>query len=299
MGRPKKNRLTYFPIDTDIFDNKKIKLLRAKYSSLGFEMLIVLWTKIYGSEGNGYYLAWTDEESTLTSDFLNQPESIIEEIICYMVAKDIFNKSVFDRFSVLTSGGIQEQFLFIKKDTATINIVEDFACYESHSVNAKTLEKINFVVNPYLRVVIPEKPIVIPEKPTSKPEESAYSNSYTNSNTIGIEENPPTVKTDVPKYERPEPLKPKAPTLEDVTLYFQFNGFPDPVNNSQLFHNHYESTNWMKNGTPIVNWKPLANSWKLRGFKMKQGVIKGDDIVKAELATGDYYERQREKYAKK
>lgn len=54
MARPKKSGLSYFPLDTDFFDNdSRIKILKARYRADGIMIYVYLLCEIYK---NGYYM---------------------------------------------------------------------------------------------------------------------------------------------------------------------------------------------------------------------------------------------------
>ena len=54
LARPKKSGLSYFPLDTDFFDNdSRIKILKARYRADGIMIYVYLLCEIYK---NGYYI---------------------------------------------------------------------------------------------------------------------------------------------------------------------------------------------------------------------------------------------------
>lgn len=59
MARPKKSGLSYFPLDTDFFDNdSRIKILKARYRADGIMIYVYLLCEIYK---NGYYIQVDDD----------------------------------------------------------------------------------------------------------------------------------------------------------------------------------------------------------------------------------------------
>ena len=53
MARPIKKGLNYFPLDTDLLSNRKIRQIKCKYGSDAFLLYIALLCDIYA---NGYYI---------------------------------------------------------------------------------------------------------------------------------------------------------------------------------------------------------------------------------------------------
>ena len=51
MARPKKSGLSYFPLDTDFFDNdSRIKILKARYRADGIMIYVYLLCEIYKTD---------------------------------------------------------------------------------------------------------------------------------------------------------------------------------------------------------------------------------------------------------
>ena len=57
MARPIKKGLDYFPLDTDLLSNRKIRQIKRKYESDAFLLYIALLCDIYV---NGYYITAYD-----------------------------------------------------------------------------------------------------------------------------------------------------------------------------------------------------------------------------------------------
>ncbi|CAK7007529.1 MAG: hypothetical protein PARBB_00908 [Parabacteroides distasonis] len=57
MARPIKKRLDYFPLDTDLLSNRKIRQIKRKYESDAFLLYIALLCDIYV---NDYYITAYD-----------------------------------------------------------------------------------------------------------------------------------------------------------------------------------------------------------------------------------------------
>lgn len=105
MARPVKNGVDYFPLDTVL--DTKFELIEAEFGLTGFAVIVKLFQKIYG--GQGYYCEWTDEVALLFSHKCGGGKAV-SEIVSAAVKRGIFDKDMYDKYSILTSKGIQERY---------------------------------------------------------------------------------------------------------------------------------------------------------------------------------------------
>jgi len=119
MSRPIKQGLDYFPMDVD--PDEKFELLEAKHGLLGFAVIIKLFQRIYRE---GYFLKWNEETALLFSKRIGVGKEIVEAIIDDAIRWQIFDKSRFKRYGVLTSSGIQKRFLGAISRRKSVNLVK-------------------------------------------------------------------------------------------------------------------------------------------------------------------------------
>ena len=105
-------KLSYFPLDTQFFENEKIEMLMANF---GFEVsgvYIKLLCKIYT---NGYYMRWNETICKVFTYSLHSRfnSKKVQQIIDFLVEFNFFNKKLFLEHQILTSKGIQERFFEI------------------------------------------------------------------------------------------------------------------------------------------------------------------------------------------
>ena len=103
--------LDYFELDCHL--ETKIRLIQAEFGLKGFAIVVKLYQKIYGELG--YYCEWNEDSSLL---FMSEngvsscdEKNLINEIVAACIRRDIFSKKLFDRFSILTSAGVQKRYL--------------------------------------------------------------------------------------------------------------------------------------------------------------------------------------------
>lgn len=98
--------IPYFPLDVHLDD--KFDLIEAEFGLAGFAIVVKLLQKIYG--GQGYYCEWTNDVALLFAKSLNVGGNVVPEIVSASVRRGIFNNTLFDKYSILTSKGIQQRY---------------------------------------------------------------------------------------------------------------------------------------------------------------------------------------------
>lgn len=110
MARPRKVGLDYFPFECQ--NDERIRLIQAEYGLKGFAIVVKLLQKIYGEFG--YYCEWDEERSLLFASengSSSDDRNLIEQVLMACIRRFIFSKDMFDKYSILTSSEIQENYL--------------------------------------------------------------------------------------------------------------------------------------------------------------------------------------------
>lgn len=121
MARPKKNGLSYFPLDVDFFEDNKVKILKARYKADGIAMYVYLLCEIYKQ---GYYIKVDDDFEYIISDDLGIDQNKVKQVLNFLLKRSLFDDKLFNLDKVLTSAGIQRRFQFAIKERARKNPVE-------------------------------------------------------------------------------------------------------------------------------------------------------------------------------
>ena len=129
MGRQNKVNLPYFELDCHMDD--KIELIEAEYGLKGFAIVIKLYQRIYGGE-HGYYCEFTPDTALLLASHWcgssggasgkvgtasgegslpGFPKNLITDVVAASIRRDIFSERLFREYGILTSSGIQKQYL--------------------------------------------------------------------------------------------------------------------------------------------------------------------------------------------
>ncbi len=131
MARKEESGIEYFPMNSDIITNPKVKLLVAEFGSrTTWTVLLTLYCKIYREKG--YWIDWYDDDSKmLFAQYECKLElSIVNEFVNGCLRRSLFDKRVFDMFGVLTSDRIQENYLTAKKRSKQARFIEEFCVLE-------------------------------------------------------------------------------------------------------------------------------------------------------------------------
>ena len=84
MARPKKKGLDYFPVDTNILQNKKVRRLKRRAG----------------------HVKWNDDYRLELSESIEIQEDEIEKMVRLMVDLNLFDRAMFENNGVLTSVNI-------------------------------------------------------------------------------------------------------------------------------------------------------------------------------------------------
>ena len=102
-----KSGIDYFPLDVTL--DEKFELIEAEFGLTGFGVVVKLLQRIYG--GQGYYVEWTNEVALLFAKRIGLGGSVVSEIVEASIKRGIFDKTLYDKYHILTSSGIQKRYL--------------------------------------------------------------------------------------------------------------------------------------------------------------------------------------------
>ena len=105
MARPMKDGVEYFPLDVSL--DEKFELIEAEFGLTGFAVVVKLYQRIYQ---HGYYCEWTNEVALLFGHRIGLGSNVVSEIVNASIRRGIFDESMFDKYHILTSRGIQERY---------------------------------------------------------------------------------------------------------------------------------------------------------------------------------------------
>ena len=130
MARTRRNGLEYFPMDTDMFSDIKIRKLIKFQSGKAIAVYTLLLCNIYR---NGYYIVWDEELPFIVSEQSGYDEAYIREAIRCCLKVGLFDSELFNKHKVLTSAGIQKRYRLIKSLSRSVCNMKEYCLIEDGS----------------------------------------------------------------------------------------------------------------------------------------------------------------------
>ena len=100
-----KEAFDFFPLDVHLSD--KMELIEAEFGLIGFVVIVKLWMRIYGSRG--YYCEFDEEVALMFSHKTGVGVNAVSEILNAAFKRGIFDRTLYEKYKILTSKGIQER----------------------------------------------------------------------------------------------------------------------------------------------------------------------------------------------
>ncbi len=135
MARPTKKGLDYFPLDVDFLSDLKVRRIIKACGKEAVHILVALLANIYRDEG--YYVLWDDDLAFLVADEVGTKEGTVEELVRKAVQVKFFDKDIFDKYSVLTSKGIQNRYILATKERKKVEL--EFRYLLTNEVNRSNI----------------------------------------------------------------------------------------------------------------------------------------------------------------
>lgn len=136
MSNPKSSFI-YYSVDTDRYQDIKIKRLKKKHKCCGIAVYDYVLCEIYRTKG--YYIVWDDMTLFDVADYFELPEDTVTEIITFCAEIGLFNYQIFTKNKSLTSSAIQRRFEdWSKKAKRT-----DFKLHEKYKIIQEECEIIS------------------------------------------------------------------------------------------------------------------------------------------------------------
>lgn len=114
-----KTGLSYYTIETDRYQNRRIKRLKKIFGCQGIAVYDYLLCEIY--RVNGCFLEWDENTAFDVAEYFGIKENAVEEIVKYCASVGLFNKELLCR-GIVTSRSIQERYLIMTSKAKRINV---------------------------------------------------------------------------------------------------------------------------------------------------------------------------------
>ena len=134
MARPIKQGLDFFSFDTDFFSDRKVRRIMNACGPNSSSILICLLCNIY--KDKGYYIEWDKELPFDIADIVGVSEGAVSEVIKKAIQIEFFNPSLYEKYKILTSNGIQKRFKIGVSKRKEVVINSEYWVYsDNNSVN--------------------------------------------------------------------------------------------------------------------------------------------------------------------
>lgn len=145
MPRPIKNGVDYFPLDVHL--DEKFELIEAEFGLTGFAVVVKLLQRIYGQDG--YYCEWNDEVALLFGKRIGLGGSAVSEIVSASIRRGLFDQTLYDRYQILTSAGIQKRYFEAVARRKVVNVEAAYLLVEVTQVPENVhINRVNVDINP-------------------------------------------------------------------------------------------------------------------------------------------------------
>ena len=152
MARNQKIGFDFYRVDTDRYQDIRIKKLKKNYGCNGIAVYDYVLCEIYRVKG--CFLEWDESTTFDVAEYFGLKENTVSEIMRYCGSVGLFDKELLSR-GIVTSASIQKRYLYM--------------CQSAKRANATIPESCNLITD-----VTNEKPISSEEMPISS-EESTHS----------------------------------------------------------------------------------------------------------------------------
>lgn len=131
--------IPYFPLET--VNNDAIEGLLDRFGNKGLGIYIRLLQRIYAI--NGYYMPYNKSIKLSLARKFSVSYNLVDDIVCYLIASEIFNDKLFKKSNILTSNEIQKSYLNAVKRRKTIELEKDYLLSFAIAYVNKTAENAN------------------------------------------------------------------------------------------------------------------------------------------------------------
>lgn len=148
MARPVKQGIDYFPLEVDFLKDLKIRRIMRACGAGSLTILISLLSNIY--RDYGYFVMWGNDMPFLIADEVGVSEGAVVEVVNKALQVNFFNDTLFKKFNILTSNGIQKRFIKAVERRKQIDMYEHYCLIDTSkavNININLIDVNNNEVN--------------------------------------------------------------------------------------------------------------------------------------------------------
>ena len=182
MARPTSRGVDYFPLDVGFISDIKVKKIIMSCGPQSIAVLIYILSTIYKEEG--YYMKATDDETSLIAFDTMLTNDYIKEVINKSCEVDFFSLTMFKKYKILTSIGIQNRYLKITERRKNNSIEPSYCIHRAD--NNPVQGELLYTETP---VNVTETPVYVNKSTQRKEKKRKVSIPYIQSSNLDILEN--------------------------------------------------------------------------------------------------------------
>lgn len=315
MIYPKKEGLDFYILDTDMSEDLKIKILTGNHGLAGFAVFVKLLELIY--RDRGYFINFNkDAFEVFTIDYRISKDELLS-ILETCFDKELFDRSIYEKYNILTSERIQKNFFRSCKRRSVVRYFKEIFLIKNNDAIPSNIEIAFYTLDSNKKCKYDDTFLIDREKFNKNEENEKNSDSVhanddnVNTNSDNVHANDDNVNNDrqsksksKSKKERTNtrtharenylPSKFNPPNVDEVQEYAEsINLFFD----ANKFVDYYEATGWKigKDHKPMEDWKATVRMWK----KNKGEPINGTTVKipnKSNYATKGDITSKRERF---
>lgn len=143
MARPTKQGIDYYPKDVKAKYDTKFKYVESKNSVIARLVIYELWDLIYAE--NGYFLKFDNIQRVLFLGDLPINDEQLTDILDSCFEIGLFEKSLFDKYQILTSESIQKRYMEAVGRRAKVPIISSYFLLPKNSY--RNINLVNDYIN--------------------------------------------------------------------------------------------------------------------------------------------------------
>lgn len=297
-GRKAKGNIEYGGWRADMFDtDAKIDMLLMTCGWIGFSIYFFLCQKSFQS--NGYYYEWSENDAVITARKMGcgiTDGDILNAVNCCLDI-NLFNREIYDKYSVLTSRAIQKSYWVVLSRRREKCVIEEYwllkddeckGCTKSSFATQCCTNAIqcntSCATNSHLQhdnshLQHDNKEIVQQMQRSSSSSSSSTSSSSTSSNSISISSVCSYKPNDI------EHTHTEKPSIEDIQIYCTEKGYV--YTSPAEFFAYNDAKGWMVGSSQIVKWEHFVDKWEEAEKRKRKDKNKFNDFDQRKLTSDD------------
>lgn len=253
-----KEGLEFFPLE--VYMDKRFELIEAEFGLAGFAIIVKLFQRIFAQFG--YYGEFTRGVVLLFSKSIGMGGNTVSEIVEASVKQGVFDKTLFDKYQILTSVEIQKKYFKAVSRRKSVKVKSEYLlvdCAQFNNIEYISGENVDILKeNAYISEQSKVKYSKV--KKEKSIEKKRAGNPLKHTHTINF----------------------KKPDYSEIISYCKNQNLRIDVNR---FYDYYESNGWMIGKNRMRDWRAAVRNWSRLDFNKNKCSIKSYDMDEIEAAV--------------